>query len=163
MRVKANSMKKIYRFLLSLKNYKLFFFIFFSIFFINAVFIITKIFIATKTILKLNSSDISLNHRILLSLIIAPLLETLIFQKLIFTFCRLYIKSNLICVVISAILFGLNHYNSITSIIQTFIIGIGYSLYYSILRKNDTNAFSKVALLHCLWNLLSITISIILK
>ena len=163
MRVKANCMKNFYRFLLGLKNYKLFFFIFLSIFFINTFFIITKKFITLKDISKVNTTDISLNLRIFLSLIIAPFLETLIFQNFIFTFCRLYIKSNLICVVLTAILFGLNHYNSITSIIQTFIIGIGYSLYYSILRKNDKNAFLKVAILHCLWNLFSLTISIIFK
>ncbi len=156
-------MKKIYRFLLSLKKYKLFFFIFLSIFLINAFFIITKNLIALKTISKVNTSNISLCPRIVLSLIIAPLLETLIFQKFIFNLCRLYLKSNLICIIISAIIFGLNHYDSITSIIQTFIIGIGYSLYYSILRKKEKNAFLKVALLHCLWNLLSLIISIVVK
>jgi len=156
-------MKKIYRFLLSLKNYKLFFFIFLSIFFINVFFILTKNLITLKTISNVNTTNISLYPRIVLTLVIAPLLETLIFQKFIFNSCRLYIKSNLICILISAILFGLNHYDSITSIIQTFIIGIGFSLYYSILRKKEKNAFLKVALLHCLWNLLSLIISIVVK
>ena len=89
----ANYIKKIYCFLLSLKSYELFFFIFLSIFFVNTFFIVTKNFIVPKTISKVNTTNISLYLRIVLFLIIAPLLETLIFQKFIFTFCRLYIKN----------------------------------------------------------------------
>jgi hypothetical protein len=56
--------------------------------------------------------------------IIAPLLETYLFQQLPYTFLKKWNASNTIIILISSVLFGLSHFYSLSYIIFAFFAGI---------------------------------------
>ena len=90
--------------------------------------------------------------------ILAPLLETIIFQALPFliikSFFR-YKKRLYVYIVVTAILFGLTHHYNTLYIVITFLFGIilGFMYYICTLRKE--NQVIIIALIHAINNLLA--------
>jgi uncharacterized protein len=157
-------MKKIYRFLLSATIRKLFV-LYFTISLFSSFLIVVLKYIFLKNDF-LNQSiepiDLSLSHFIL-AVIIAPLLETAIFQKMAISLVLTFAKNNLIAVAVSAVLFGLCHYDSITKIFQTMLMGLCLGLFYTVLKQKGLNAFFLTALLHSSWNLFVFIMRFIIK
>lgn len=89
--------------------------------------------------------------------IFAPLLETAVFQKIGIGFFRVFIKNNLVCVIISAFIFGLIHLNGAAKIILITTGGIYLGLLYTILKRKRLNAFWLTVLFHSIWNLFAFT------
>ena len=109
-----------------------------------------------------NSSNIPA-YQILLIIVIAPLLETAIFQSSIIKLSRVFIKNNLIVIVISSFLFGLSHYYNLSYVFRTILIGFFLSLFYTIMHKKRSSAFLRTVLLHSCWNLFTLALSLIFK
>jgi len=94
--------------------------------------------------------------RLLKVSIMAPIIETLIFQYLLFElfYVKLNFNSITFCLV-GAIIFGLFHYYSIPTIIITFTIGLVLNYLYLILRNktNKKKAYIIVSSTHSLLNI----------
>lgn len=90
--------------------------------------------------------------------ILAPVLETAVFQKMALGFFRVFIKNNLVCIIIAAVIFGLIHYNGVAKIIVISSGGFFLGLFYTILKRKRLNAFWLTALFHAFWNLFVFTI-----
>ena len=92
-----------------------------------------------------------------LSLIVAPIVETLIFQFLVMNVlmrlipdkfpCKLYV---VFCV--SAGLFGIVHFYSISYIVFAFLVGLVLSYTYYYFSANKNIAFWSVVLVHAMRN-----------
>lgn len=151
-------MKKIYRLMLNQNTNRLFIFLFFTMLISNVFFGFFTVFF-NKPVPSSSNAILEYNtFQIISSIVIAPLLETAIAQKMIIGFSRTYIKNNLICIAISAVLFGLGHYDSVTKIFQTMFMGFYLGLFYMVLKKKGAHAFYLTALLHGFWNLFAIII-----
>ena len=139
-----------------------------SIFLTSAIFHLLLPFIYNS-----NGPDIATNSlintikSILTSGIIIPILETLLFQHLVFIILKKFIldeKSFAITyLTISSLLFALSHYYSLFYIILTFFLGIilTYSYYISHYRKES--AFWTTAIIHGSYNTLLIIVSSIFE
>lgn len=94
---------------------------------------------------------------IIVSLFLAPLIETLIFQLLII---ELLVKMKInpfIIISTSALLFGISHNYNILYIVATTISGFIYAIYYYKLRnQGKLNSYLLVSVLHSLSNLPSV-------
>jgi hypothetical protein len=94
-----------------------------------------------------------------MAVIFAPLFETALFQFPIIKISRLLIKkpkwSLCVGVILSAIIFSLDHTYSIYYALDAFLMGLvlGFAFYIGIYRK-EMPAFFIVAIIHSLWNLL---------
>jgi membrane protease YdiL (CAAX protease family) len=89
--------------------------------------------------------------------IIAPLIETLIFQSFILLFVNFILskfknESFLIPVFISAIVFGIYHNYNLTYMILGFIVGLVLASSYVIVLKRKENPILIVAIIHSLVN-----------
>lgn len=90
-------------------------------------------------------------------LVIAPLLETLIFQLGIHSFFGLFkraLSNKSILSVLSGVLFGLTHYYSVTHIIKSSLIGIVFMFFFleTLSITNKKSAFWFIVVIHSLWN-----------
>ena len=94
------------------------------------------------------------------AVIIAPLVETLIFQFLVIEFLYLTKIGKRKIVVISAIIFSLTHYYSIGYIFYAFSMGVIFSYSY-VIRKNATQAFLTVYAIHLLRNAMAYSLRIL--
>ena len=117
--------------------------------------IITNIFDKITSIYNLENMSNSLSFQskkeeFVLVVIIAPILETLIFQYLPFYYLKKY--KPIYTVLISSILFGLAHAYSTIYMIYGFTVGLLFisACYYSI-RKN-INPFLLIAFSHFIYN-----------
>ncbi|ARJ25564.1 CPBP family intramembrane metalloprotease (plasmid) [Bacillus mycoides] len=84
----------------------------------------------------------SIIEHILLVLIIAPFLETLLFQKVLFFILQLssYISErNILTILIASIIFGLTHQFDITYIAAATLMGIVFNYSYSIYQEKNYN------------------------
>lgn len=92
-----------------------------------------------------------------IAVIVAPLIETLIFQALIIEIiCKIIKrprKNILIAVVASSLAFALNHTYSIGYVIFAFLVGIIYALAYYLGRYRKEGAVTLVFTLHAMYNL----------
>ncbi|PFZ83457.1 CPBP family glutamic-type intramembrane protease [Bacillus wiedmannii] len=113
------------------------------------------------------SNEDSIFIQILSVLIIAPLIETLIFQKFLFWIMQMIPwirKYDILVITIPAIIFGLNHQFGITYIICTTIVGMLYNYAYWIYQKKNTenyivmSAFWTVFWIHELHNIFALLI-----
>lgn len=93
------------------------------------------------------------------AVIVAPLVETLIFQFLVIEFLYLTKIGKRKIVVLSAIIFSLTHYYSIGYILYAFSMGVIFSYSY-VIRKNATQAFLTVYAIHLLRNVLAFSLRI---
>ncbi len=93
----------------------------------------------------------SFTSMLLLACIIAPLLETLLFQYLPI---ELFKKRALARILLSSVLFSIAHPYNFYYMLVMFFMGISFATAYSVQRKkhNRTYAFSTVCITHCLWN-----------
>jgi len=90
-------------------------------------------------------------HEFTTAVIIAPLVETLIFQILLIEFLYLTKIGKRKIVILSAIIFSITHYYSIGYIFYAFSMGVIFSYSY-IIRENTVNAFLTVYAIHVLRN-----------
>ncbi len=107
----------------------------------------------------LNSpSFFSLTQEIFLTVIVAPLLETFIFQFLFYYIIKIFYKFlghyfNFIYIIISATLFGLSHKYSIYYQIGTFFFGLIFSYSFIFFKTKFNSPFISVCIVHSLYNL----------
>jgi len=94
-------------------------------------------------------------------LVMAPLLETFIFQLGVHSLFGLVSRkrisfSNYVISVVSGILFGLTHYYSTTHIIKSSLIGFIFMFFFLLALQKTTKktAFWLVVLIHSFWNLI---------
>lgn len=88
--------------------------------------------------------------------ILAPIIETLIFQFLLFEAIIIKFKANSgVFIFASAILFGICHFSSLTTVIVTSLVGIIFNYFYCVLRdiNNKKSAYLVIASIHSLVNL----------
>lgn len=99
----------------------------------------------------------------LVLLLVAPLLETLLFQSLIIELVCKFIKrprnSLYLALILSALAFALNHTYSISYFIFTFVGGLILALAYFAGRYRRENAVLLVFLIHALYNLSTLILS----
>ena len=158
--------RRIYRILLRINTSQLLIF-----FFVLVLFVSTLINLLFYIFFKHSSPvlhDVKLINNTLLpfffeTLILAPIIETAIFQTAIITFCRVYIKNNLFCIVFSAIVFGIVHLDVSRKVISMIFFGLCLGFCYTILKKKKLNAFWLTALLHSTWNLFVLIVKYIDK
>ena len=90
---------------------------------------------------------------VFMALVLAPLLETVIFQIAIFHLLRLikwFRKRECYIVLISGLLFGLQHFFSLSHIIVTMFLGFFFMYVYLVRRRKG--GYWMVVLLHALYN-----------
>jgi hypothetical protein len=109
-------------------------------------------------------------EEILYAIVLAPLIETFIFQSLVFTVSRQFqwLKDReILTILISATCFGLAHaiyniYYAIYNIyyaISGFVVGIILAYSFSIYTKKKENEYIVVTLIHSFLNMISIIFS----
>jgi len=94
----------------------------------------------------------------IITVLIAPVVETLIFQYgVIELFFKLKNKNKvLFAALASAILFSLSHYYNLLYILGAFILGLGFAFFYIIAKsRKDINPFWFLASIHSLLNLVA--------
>lgn len=130
---------------------------FWIIFFIYFVFQFTTAVIANYFDAKLTSTSIrfsSLLEDFIIVVIVGPVIETLIFQYFIIETLLNSKVAPWICVVVSALLFGISHYYNLAYVLVTTIVGFIFAYYYMALRHQYyLNKLVLVTLLHALSNL----------
>lgn len=96
-------------------------------------------------------------------LLIAPLLETLLFQSLIIELVCKFIKrprnSLYVALMLSALTFAINHAYSMSYFVFTFIGGLILALAYFVGRYRRENASLLVVIIHTLYNLSTLVLS----
>jgi len=111
----------------------------------------------------LEFSDFSLNEIFFLTVIIAPLFETLIFQFLIIELLYFFKVKNNSIIIISTVLFAISHNYNIVYILAIIFPGLMYATYYLYLKINKKNGFILIFSLHAFSNLISFIIGDVLK
>lgn len=95
----------------------------------------------------------SLIEEFIIVVIVAPILETIIFQYLIIETLLNLKLATLPCVIISALLFGVSHWYNLAYVIVLTIVGFIFAYYYVALRHQSYyNKLTLVILLHALSN-----------
>ena len=107
----------------------------------------SMLFPASSDISIFNEND-TLISKVVLLFIIAPVIETFVFQKLPFLFLRKYLNNSVI-IIISALLFSLAHIYSIRYVIFTFILGVFFAYFYY-LRLNK-KPYITIVIVHALY------------
>ncbi len=90
-----------------------------------------------------------------LAVIIAPIIETLIFQHLVFLIFRkwIHIKNKYgWAILVSSILFGLGHMYNVIYIIFAFLQGLTLAYCYYFYKRNIVKAFWSTAIVHAIHN-----------
>ena len=94
---------------------------------------------------------------LIVALVLAPLIETLLFQKLLIDFFRYKLKGDWPLILISALLFGVGHFFNeyfFRDIIYAFGTGVVFAYAYILAKKRrDMNAFIAVYFIHAGYNL----------
>ena len=93
---------------------------------------------------------------VLLAVLLAPLVETFIFQMLIIEVVRKIIprpkKNIVLALLLSSTAFALNHPYSLSYIAFTFFVGLVLALAYYLARYRREDAFLLVFCIHSLYN-----------
>ena len=146
-----------YKLLLKLNNIQLSALILVSIFITNLLFTLVKYFVFSnkEALRNYPLADTPILY-LIVGLVIAPILETMIFQKAAIALSKFFLKNNFISVIISSLLFGLMHFYSFSSILMTSLMGFYFGLHYTILYRKKSKPLLTTAILHSCWNLLSI-------
>ena len=88
-----------------------------------------------------------------LVVIIAPFIETLIFQYTIISFfLNKWPRAVLFTIVFSAIIFGLSHFYSQVYILKTFISGLLFGTLYIVVNAKNSSPIIAVTLAHSIYN-----------
>ena len=100
----------------------------------------------------------TLIYKVLAGSILAPIIETLIFQCAVIeklSSIRILKEKNIIIVIASAMLFAISHSYSYLYIFYTFIIGLLLAYSYLVYKKKNFSAFWVVFWIHCIRNTIS--------
>ncbi|NMA57468.1 MULTISPECIES: CPBP family intramembrane glutamic endopeptidase [Clostridium] len=103
-------------------------------------------------------NQLSFIGKILIASILAPLLETLVFQYgviEVLDFINFSKYRQAILIVISSIAFGMSHCYSVIYMVYGFLIGLVLAYSYMLYKKKDFSAFGVVFWIHCLRNTIS--------
>lgn len=85
------------------------------------------------------------------TVIIAPILETFLYQFLIINY--LVKQKKIIAIYVSAVFFGISHYYSILYIVSTFFLGLCFAFVFVVSkRRKDVSPFWFVTLIHGIIN-----------
>jgi hypothetical protein len=95
----------------------------------------------------------SLKEQIVLLVILAPILETLIFQYAIIEMIKSKRGSDGLAVVVSALAFGLTHVYSVQYFTATFFSGLLFALIYLAFQMKNKMPVLFVTILHAAYNL----------
>lgn len=90
--------------------------------------------------------------------ILAPIIETLIFQYAVIEILnavKILKEKNIAIVIISAVLFGISHSYSYLYVFYAFIIGLLLAYSYLTYKKKNFSAFWVVFWIHCMRNTIS--------
>lgn len=102
-----------------------------------------------------NISKLNLFQIVVVASIIAPLLETLVFQSGIYHLiqCIKFLKRNKIAFILfSGLFFGVEHYYSFFYVFYAFIMGLILAYSYDLYKKKQVSPFWVVTAIHCLRN-----------
>ncbi|AHF15160.1 CPBP family intramembrane glutamic endopeptidase [Niabella soli] len=158
--------RKVYRFALKINPLYLGVLLLIGILFINIIFAIIEAGAIQNGYVQPsgNKRNESLIFQGVLAVILAPIIETFLFQKLIIHSIKSYFKKNNInAIFISSVFFGLLHYDSFTRMFRAFFVGLVLGFFYTILSKKNNHPFTGTCLLHAGWNVLAVLLSIVLK
>ena len=99
---------------------------------------------------------LSLAEIFTLTVIIAPLIETFIFQYLIIEFLFRFKKIGVnIIILVSALAFGCSHYYNLIYVLAMCVVGFIFASYYLYLKIKEIRfPFLYIFSLHALWNFL---------
>ncbi|WP_113651509.1 CPBP family intramembrane glutamic endopeptidase [Pedobacter namyangjuensis] len=135
---------------------QIYFWIFFSIYFF---FQLLTTIVANYINPDLTSTTIdfdSLAEEFIIVVVVAPILETIIFQYIVIETLTRFKIMPIICVFISGILFGMAHWYNLIYVVVLTIVGFIFAYYYLALRhQNPVNKLVLVTLLHALSNLIA--------
>lgn len=94
--------------------------------------------------------------KIIILILIAPLLETAIFNVLPIKLLQFLFKNKLIIILSASIVFSLIHYYSWVYMLMTYIGGVGLNMFYILTeeKKGGFASFGWTALLHSSYNLI---------
>lgn len=96
----------------------------------------------------------SLQEEFITLVIIAPIVETLIFQYLIIEVLLNLKLKPWVCILVSALLFGVSHWYNLVYILVTTVVGLIFAYYYLALRhQNFMNKLVLITIIHALSNL----------
>ena len=134
--------------------------LFFTVFILESVFSVITSFFATLYDPEITNIfeglNLSLAEIFILTVIIAPLIETFIFQYLIIEFLFRFkkIKVNII-ILISVLAFGCSHYYNLIYVLVMCVVGFIFASYYLYLKiKEIRYPFLYICSLHALCNFL---------
>ncbi|WP_187328790.1 CPBP family glutamic-type intramembrane protease [Echinicola rosea] len=112
----------------------------------------------------------TLSYIFMMTVLFAPLLETLIFQLAIieitlFVFNRFsFPKRTSFAIALSSILFGLSHWYNIYYVGFTVLAGISYAVFYLIARsRKDMNGYITATVVHAFSNLFGFIVDDLLQ
>ncbi|SMO35785.1 hypothetical protein SAMN06265171_101257 [Chryseobacterium rhizoplanae] len=102
-----------------------------------------------------NTENFSQIEKIIIILMIAPILETLIFQHILYLVLKkIKIQNDILCIVIMSIIFSSMHYYNWLYMVMTFFGGlILNNLYLYYYKHNNKYCFILTVLFHALFNL----------
>jgi hypothetical protein len=134
-----------------------------SIYIFVVIFILTntflgQLFLGVSEILNINVVDDnsltfeSMQEAFFITVIIVPVIETFLFQYLIFTILDYYKIDKKYIILISGIIFGFTHYYSPFYIFYTIIVGFLYAYIYLLCQLRKEYPFLIVLMIHGLYN-----------
>jgi len=99
--------------------------------------------------------DFSQIEKIIVIMIIAPILETLIFQHILYILLKkIKIKNDIICIIIMSLIFSQVHWYNWLYVIMTFIGGLILNSFYIKINNNTPKySYAITVLFHALFNL----------
>lgn len=99
------------------------------------------------------------------SVVLAPLIETFIYQFIIFKVSKLLIKNNklslIVFLIISSLSFGFSHFYSPSYLLYTIFSGFIFAFFYEIFHMKKANSFLLITLIHLTYNLILFLTNII--
>lgn len=101
---------------------------------------------------SINTMRISLVEKSIIVIIMAPLIETLLFQKFIISAIEKYVNNAIISIFYSAIIFGLAHNYSLVYAVRAFITGLLYGILFTICKEKHPAFYTFIA--HSSYNLI---------
>lgn len=99
---------------------------------------------------------------VMIGILIAPLVETLLFQTLVYfvlSRINLFNQRKILIIIVSAILFAVEHIYSVQYMIYTFVMG-AFLMYAYIISKGK-NPFLRVFLIHLMINSIAFLLDIL--
>lgn len=139
-----------------MKNYIKTIIFFFLISVIYKIFASYLLNLLDPSIINSQTEDLSYINQFILTVLIAPALETFIAQVLLYYHLRKIVNEKF-CFHLSAIVFALGHYNSVYLVLALVPSGYIYIiLFKKLLNFSFLKAFWGVVLTHSMWNFVAL-------